>query len=214
MTVRSTVSQVPQAGAAAQELAAPQPELHELAPQGLQLDAHGAEQQELTLLPQQLPACADAVMTTTAASDKNIRIRLTPPKTQRQCTNKQFPSDTPRTVLWSHQQNISPEICWWWNVNDTPSQPTHPLHYAQAVGTNDHKTQRNVEKISNSGRCLHLGTMSGLARMFRMGNRKIACRMVQRSIQINVVNSADRRIVPGGIEFTSSNNESHFSAWS
>lgn len=74
MTVRSTVSHVPQEATAPQALADPQPELHELAPQGLQLDAQGAEQHELTLLPQQLPACAEAVIKTAAASDKNKRI--------------------------------------------------------------------------------------------------------------------------------------------
>ena len=79
--MRSTVSHVPQADAVPHELPAPQPESHELAPQGLQLDAQGAEQHELTLLPQQLPACADAVMATAAASDKNKRILSTPPKT-------------------------------------------------------------------------------------------------------------------------------------
>lgn len=81
MTVRSTVSQVPHAEpapptepTAQPALADPQPEPHELAPHGLQLDAQGAEQHELTLLPQQLPACAETVIKTAAASDKNKRI--------------------------------------------------------------------------------------------------------------------------------------------
>ena len=63
ITVRSTVSHVPQL-----PQLVPQLEPQELAPQGLQLVAQGAEQQELTWLPQQLPASADAVMATTAAS--------------------------------------------------------------------------------------------------------------------------------------------------
>ena len=73
---------MPHAGAAPhddtapQALADPQLEPHELAPHGLQLDAQGAEQHELTLLPQQLPACAEAVIRTAAASDKNKRIPL------------------------------------------------------------------------------------------------------------------------------------------
>ena len=61
MTVSSTVSQVPQL--VPQELALvpqepqfPLLEPHELAPQGLQLEAQGAEQQELTLPPKQPPA--------------------------------------------------------------------------------------------------------------------------------------------------------------
>ena len=76
MTVRSTVSQVPQDEAAPQALADPQLEPHELAPHGLQLDAQWAEQHELTLLLKQLPACAEAVIKTAAASDKNKRIPL------------------------------------------------------------------------------------------------------------------------------------------
>jgi len=69
MTVFSTVSHVPQL-VAAQQLV-PQ----ELAPQGLQLEAQGAEQHELVLLPKQ-PACADAVIRTAAASDKTYRMSL------------------------------------------------------------------------------------------------------------------------------------------
>jgi len=68
MTVRSTVSQVPHE--LPQLDAEPQLEPQELAPHGLQLEAQGAEQHELALLPKQLPACADAVKATTAASDK------------------------------------------------------------------------------------------------------------------------------------------------
>ena len=76
ITVSSTVSHVPQLPQeldAPQELTAPltpQPEPHELAPHGLQLSAQGAEQQELTWLPQQPPAWADAVIKTAAASDR------------------------------------------------------------------------------------------------------------------------------------------------
>lgn len=74
MTVSSTVSHVPQELEAPQELATapltPQPDAHELAPQGLQLSAQGAEQQELTRPPKQPPACADAVIKTAAASDR------------------------------------------------------------------------------------------------------------------------------------------------
>ncbi len=60
ITVRSTVSHVPQLPPTAPPPATPQ-ELPQLEPQlpdpqGLQLEAQGAEQQELTLLPQQLPA--------------------------------------------------------------------------------------------------------------------------------------------------------------
>jgi len=58
------------------EVATPQPVPHELAPHGSQLVAQGAEQHELTLLPQKIPAFADDVMTTTAARDNNIRISL------------------------------------------------------------------------------------------------------------------------------------------
>ena len=43
MMVRETVSHVPHDGATPHD-----PELHPLAPQGLQLDAHGAEQHRLT----------------------------------------------------------------------------------------------------------------------------------------------------------------------
>jgi len=43
-------------------------EPHELAPQGLQLEAQGAEQQELTLPPKQPPACAEADINAAAAS--------------------------------------------------------------------------------------------------------------------------------------------------
>ena len=72
MTVFSTVSQVPHD--VPQLVATPQPEPHELAPQGSQLVAHGAEQHELALLPKQLPACADAVIRTANASDKTNRM--------------------------------------------------------------------------------------------------------------------------------------------
>ena len=75
MTVRSTVSQVPHPPSVdtpqhAPSLTPPQLEPQELAPHGSQLEAQGAEQQELTLLPKQLPACAEAVIKTAAASDK------------------------------------------------------------------------------------------------------------------------------------------------
>ncbi len=66
-TVFSTVSHVPHAGAGLH--AVPQ----ELAPQGLQSEAQGAEQHELDLLPKQ-PACADAVIATAAASDRTKRM--------------------------------------------------------------------------------------------------------------------------------------------
>jgi len=74
MTVFSTVSQVPHAVSqlgAEQQLVS-----QELAPHGLQLVAQGAEQHELALLPKQLPACAEAVMATAAASDKTKRMSL------------------------------------------------------------------------------------------------------------------------------------------
>ena len=64
ITVRSTVSHVPQLW----PQPFPQLEPQELAPQGLQLEAQGAEQQELTLPPKQPPACADADISATAAS--------------------------------------------------------------------------------------------------------------------------------------------------
>lgn len=55
ITVVSTVSHVPQELPQALPVS-PQPEPHELAPHGLQLEAQGAEQQELTWPPQQPPA--------------------------------------------------------------------------------------------------------------------------------------------------------------
>ena len=64
MTVRSTVSHVPQLW----PHAFPQLDPQALAPHGLQLEAQGAEQQELTLPPKQPPACADADISATAAS--------------------------------------------------------------------------------------------------------------------------------------------------
>jgi hypothetical protein len=67
MTVFSTVSHVPHE--LPQLLAAPQ----SLEPHGLQLEAQGAEQHELALLPKQ-PACADAVIRTAAANDKTYRM--------------------------------------------------------------------------------------------------------------------------------------------
>ena len=79
MTVFSTVSHVPhelpQLLAAPQSLEPQSLEPQELAPHGLQLEAQGAEQHELALLPKQ-PACADAVMRTAAASDKTYRMSL------------------------------------------------------------------------------------------------------------------------------------------
>jgi hypothetical protein len=72
MTVFSTVSHVPHE--LPQLLAAPQSlEPQEVAPHGLQLEAQGAEQHELALLPKQ-PACADAVIRTAAANDKTYRM--------------------------------------------------------------------------------------------------------------------------------------------
>ena len=83
MTVSSTVSHVPQepqplppptiAPPPQLPLAQPPTELpqlepQELAPQGLQLDAQGAEQQELTEPPKQPPACANADISAAAAS--------------------------------------------------------------------------------------------------------------------------------------------------
>ena len=70
MTVFSTVSHVPQLWP--QEF--PQLEPQELAPHGLQLEVQGAEQQELTLPPKQPPACADADISATAASDRTYRM--------------------------------------------------------------------------------------------------------------------------------------------
>ena len=88
ITVRSTVSHVPQLPP--QELphalpSAPQAlpsvpqelpphEPQELAPHGLQLEAQGAEQQELTFLPWQRPASADAVKATANASVRTYRM--------------------------------------------------------------------------------------------------------------------------------------------
>ena len=74
ITVFSTVSHVPQE--LSQQVTVPQLEPQQLAPHGLQLEAQGAEQHELALLPKQLPACADAVIRTAAASDKTYRMSL------------------------------------------------------------------------------------------------------------------------------------------
>jgi hypothetical protein len=76
----------------------PHPEPQVLAPQGLQLDAQGAEQHLLVFLPKQPPAWADAVIATATANVKNKRIVDNPPKIPELTTTTKKRPDTPSGV--------------------------------------------------------------------------------------------------------------------
>ncbi len=113
MTVSSTVSQVPQLAVSQPppQDEDPQPESQALAPHGLQLDAQGAEQQELTLLPQQLPACAETVIRTAAASDKNKRINKLLRKTRRSYNpDVKAPPHTPQACATDHFNKVTSKL--------------------------------------------------------------------------------------------------------
>jgi hypothetical protein len=86
-----------------------EPLSHELAPQGLQLEAHGAEQHRLTRW-RQWPASTDEAMATNAAKDKNKRIRCNPPKGNLSQTVNTRTSNTPSDSESRKQSAILPKI--------------------------------------------------------------------------------------------------------